>query len=65
MGSKVETEVLCQVHEWVLELRVFAGLPMRPMKPVLLSDGAILAVASGTGDPMQWGRQGPPEYLLR
>lgn len=60
LGVNVETEVLCQIHEWVLEPRLCAG----PMKSMVLSSKAIPAVDSGTGYPVQWGQQGHSECLL-
>lgn len=34
LGANVETDILCQICEWVLELRVCAGLTRRLVKLV-------------------------------
>lgn len=60
LGANVETDILCQMCEWVLELRVCAGLTRRLVTLVVL----IFIVASRTGDPIQWGQQDHPQCLL-
>lgn len=52
-GSRVdvETDILCQLREWVSELRVCAGLTRRLVKFVVPTRGIISVAASRTGDP--------------
>lgn len=60
----VKTEVLCQICEWVLELRVCAGLTLRPLRCVVLISEAIPAAAAGTGLPHAVGSAGPLRMLV-
>lgn len=63
LGANVETDILCQICEWVLELRVCAGLTRGLLKLAVLSK-IISVLASRTRDPMQWGQQGHPQCSL-